>query len=390
MLLQARFLSAQRLVDVLAPNLMLGFAALRKGIRSSLEISASMMDRIDVARIRGFSPFDALKKKNVTDLVEQVELHRASPGQALFKKGDSGKRSIYLLSGTVELSGDDAPHTITAGTVEANVPIGPGAPRPQTAVAVDNVQYFSIDSELLDLTITLDQTGVYEVGDFSSDVGHGEADWMTSLMHTKIFELVPPQCIQMIFMRLQRVDFRAGDVVIQQGSKGDFFYVIRSGRCLVTRETPAGKQNIDLAVLGVGGTFGEEALLTGAERNATVTMQTDGILMRLGRDDFQTLLKEPTLIFLQHDEAEAAAASGAKWLDVRVPSETRAGGKEGALNLPLYLLRHKLDVLDKDTPYIVICDTGRRSAAAAFILNQHGFQTAVLAGGLNNSSTGPA
>ena len=369
---------------------MLGFAALRKGIRLGLEISASMTDRIDVARIRGFSPFDALKKKNLVDLVEQVELHRASPGQALFKKGDPGKRSIYLLSGTVELSGDDAPLTITGGTVEANVAVAPGSPRPQTAVAVDNVQYFSIDSELLDLTITLDQTGVYEVGDFSADLGQGEADWMTSLMHTKIFELVPPQCIQMIFMRLQRVDFRAGDVVIQQGSEGDFFYVIRSGRCLVTRETPAGKQNIDLAVLGVGGTFGEEALLTGAERNATVTMQTDGILMRLGRDDFQTLLKEPTLTFLQHDEAEAAAAGGAQWLDVRVPSETRAGGKEGAVNLPLYLLRHKLDVLDKETPYIVICDTGRRSAAAAFILNQHGFQTAVLAGGLNNSSAAPA
>ncbi|MDH5619970.1 MAG: cyclic nucleotide-binding domain-containing protein [Gammaproteobacteria bacterium] len=356
----------------------------------SLEISASMTDRIDVARVRGFSPFDALKTQNLTDLVAQVELHQARPGQALFNKGDSDKRSIYLLSGTVELTGDDTPRTITGGTNEAYNPIAPGSPRQQTAVALDNVQYFSVNSELLDLTITLDQTGVYEVGDFSSDVGHGEADWMTSLMHTKIFELVPPQCIQMIFMRLQRVDFKAGDVVIQQGSKGDFFYVIRSGRCLVTRETPAGKQNIDLAVLGVGGTFGEEALLSEAARNATVTMQTDGILMRLGRDDFQTLLKEPTLIFLQHEEAAAAAAGGAQWLDVRVPSETRAGGLEGAVNIPLYLLRHKLEALDKDTPYIVICDTGRRSAAAAFILSQHGFQTAVLAGGLNNSATGTA
>jgi len=346
-----------------------------------------MTEHMDVARLGGFSPFDALKAKNLSSLIEQVTIQQASQGQKLFKRGDTDKRSIYLLSGTVELTGDDTgERTITGGTEEANCPIAPTLPRQQTAVALDDVRYFSIDSELLDVTLTLDQSGIYEVGDFSSDLDSGEGDWMTSLMHTKIFQLIPAQCLQMIFMRLQRVDFKAGDVVIQQGSKGDFFYVIRSGRCLVTRETPAGKENIDLAEVGVGGTFGEEALLSEAERNATVIMQTDGILMRLGRDDFETLLKEPMLELLEHDEAEAAAAGGAKWLDVRVPSETRANGKEGAINLPLYLLRHKLNVLDRETPYIVFCDTGRRSSAAAFILKQKGFQTAVLRGGLNARS----
>jgi rhodanese-related sulfurtransferase len=32
-------------------------------------------------------------------------------------------------------------------------------------------------------------------------------------------------------------------------------------------------------------------------------------------------------------------------------------------------------------PYIVYCDTGRRSSAAAFLLNERGFQTFVLKGG---------
>ena len=150
---------------------------------------------------------------------------------------------------------------------------------------------------------------------------------------------------------------------------------------MVTRATARDKENIDLAELAVGDSFGEEALLSQAERNATVSMLTDGILMRLGRDDFQALLEEPMLIFLDHQEANEAAAHGGKWLDVRVPSEFKANGKEGAINLPLYLLRHKLNVLDRKIPYIVYCDTGRRSSAAAFILNQNGFQTAVLKGG---------
>jgi len=354
----------------------------------SSERKALMTDNIDVARLRRFSPFDALRKDGLDDLLEQVEERQASPGEVLFNKGDSDKRSIYLLSGTIELTSDDTErHVMTGGTDEATFPIAPGRPRQQTVVAVDSIRYFSIDSDVLDVALTLEQSGIYEVGDFGSEPSVSEGDWMAAFLQTTIFQQIPPQCIQMIFMRLQRVNFKAGDVVIQQGSAGDFFYIIRSGRCLVTRETAHGKENIDLAELAVGGTFGEEALISRAERNATVSMLTDGILMRLGRDDFQALLEEPMLILLDHNEANEAAAEGAKWLDVRVPSEFKANGKAGATNLPLYLLRHKLDVLDRKTPYIVYCDTGRRSSAAAFILNQNGFQSAVLKGGPSNSSS---
>lgn len=344
-----------------------------------------MISNMDVARLSAFSPFSGLKTDNLESLLANVKTLQASQGQALFNQGDSDKRSVYLLLGTIELAGDDATRRrITGGTDEAKHPIAPQLPRQETAVAVDNVRYFTIDSDLLDMTLMLDQTGVYEVSDFRSAPDAGECDWMTSFLRTELFQQIPPHCIQKIFMRMQRRDFKAGDVVIQQGSAGDYFYVIRSGRCVVTRETPAGKQDIDLAVLRVGGTFGEEALISEAERNATVKMQTDGILMQLGRADFQELLNEPLVALLDHEEADEAAAQGAKWLDVRLPNEFEANGKTGASNVPLYLLRHKLDKLDRATPYIVYCDTGRRSAAAAFILIKRGFQSAVLRGGLNN------
>ena len=208
---------------------------------------------------------------------------------------------------------------------------------------------------------------------------------MSALLQTKTFQLIPPQNIQMIFMRLQRVDYKAGHVVIQQGSKGDHFYIIKKGHCMVTRETQMGKENIDLAELSVGATFGEESLLSDEPRNATIIMKTDGTLMRLGRDDFQSLMNEPMVVSLDHEDANEAVSQGGKWLDVRVPSEFKASCKSNAMNLPLYLLRHKLNDLDRKTPYVVYCDTGRRSSAAAFILNQRGFETAVLKGGLNCS-----
>lgn len=77
-----------------------------------------------------------------------------------------------------------------------------------------------------------------------------------------------------------------------------------------------------------------------------------------------------------------------QWLDVRLPSEFKVFHYDGAVNVPLYLLRHKLNMLDHGTQYVVCCDTSRRSSAAAFILNQKEFQTVVLKSGLNQDEAG--
>jgi rhodanese-related sulfurtransferase len=208
---------------------------------------------------------------------------------------------------------------------------------------------------------------------------------MTTLLQTKAFHKIPPANIQAIFMRLQQVNFKAGDVVIKQGDEGDFFYVITRGKCVVTRETPLNKEGIRLAELQVGDTFGEEALISEAKRNATVTMETDGSLMRLGKDDFRKLLNEPMLDWVDAAGAEKVIQEGGQWLDVRLPSEFEAYHNEGAINVPLYFIRLKLKTLDSSVKYVVCCDTGRRSSAGAFILNERGFQTFVLKGGLNRT-----
>ena len=85
--------------------------------------------------------------------------------------------------------------------------------------------------------------------------------------------------------------------------------------------------------------------------------------------------------YVDQYEAEKLIAQGAKWLDVRLPSEFETQHLDNALNIPLYFLRIKLKTLDRNTPYVVYCDNGRRSSAAAFILSERDFHTYVLKGG---------
>lgn len=334
--------------------------------------------------LKRFSPLDGLKRDNLLALARKVQIRELSPGQLLFKEGDTEKRTFYIVTGTLDLvdSGKTV-GTVEGGSQLARNPIAPVFPRRVTAKARDRVQFISIDSDLLDVMLTWDQTGTYEVSELQGTQEESNDDWMTMLLQAKAFHKIPPANIQAIFMRMQQINYKSGDVVLKQGAEGDYFYVLTRGRALVTRETPLSKDGIKLAELSVGDTFGEEALISDAKRNATVTMQTDGSVMRLGKDDFKKLLNEPMLDWVSRDQAERIVAGGGQWLDVRLPSEFENQHLDGAVNIPLYFIRLKINTLDRDKQYVVCCDTGRRSSAGAYILSERGFNAFVLNGGIN-------
>ena len=341
--------------------------------------------QLDIELLRTFSPLDGLTRDNLDALAKKVRIRELSPSQILFKEGDTEKRTVYIVSGALELiEGGKIAKVIEGSTESARNPVSPTFPRRVTARARDRVQYLSIDSDLLDVMITWDQTGSHDVSKLQEQALEvGGDDWMTILLQIKAFHKIPPANIQAIIKRMQQINYKSGDVVLKQGAEGDFFYVLLRGKCLVTRETPLNKEGIKLAELEAGDTFGEEALISDAKRNATVTMMSDGAVMRLGKEDFTRLLNEPMLDWVGPDDAVKVIQQGGQWLDVRLPSEFDNYHLPGAVNIPLYFIRLKLNTLDKSKKYVVCCDTGRRSSAAAFILNERGYQTYLLQGGIN-------
>lgn len=341
-------------------------------------------EQVNTELLRGFSPLDGLKRDNLAALARKVQIREMTPGQVLFKEGDTEKRTLYIVSGILELiDKGKVVGTIQGGTEIARNPVAPVYPRRVTGRARHRVQFISIDSDLLDVMLTWDQTGTYEVSDLQGKSDQTGEDWMTMLLQTKAFHKIPPANIQAIFMRMQQINYSTGDVVLKQGADGDYFYVLIRGSALVTRETPLSKEGIKLAELKVGDTFGEEALISDAKRNATVTMQSEGAVMRLGKEDFRTLLNEPMLDWVSKAEAEDVIRGGGQWLDVRLPSEFENQHLDGAINIPLYFIRLKINTLDRDIKYVVCCDTGRRSSAGAYILSERGYHAFVLRDGIN-------
>ena len=147
------------------------------------------------------------------------------------------------------------------------------------------------------------------------------------------------------------------------------------------RKTKQGRI-VSLNRLEAGQQFGEEALVSNAPRNATITMLSDGLLLRLAKNDFLELVRAPMVKWLTFGEAQQMVKQGAGLLDVRTESEYRQGAIKGAQSLPLYKLRELTDRLDPARKYIIYCQTGVRSGVAAFLLNQRGITAYALKGGL--------
>jgi len=337
---------------------------------------------VEKAVLKPLVPPQSLNAENFQELASKTVVEEVAAGRLLFKKGDSDRKNVYVLSGEVELIDSNGKVTvIRGGTPDARHAVGNQQPRQLTAKARNNVTITRIDIDLLDILLTWDQLSGIEVEEVSSEDDEDGGDWMTRILQSKSFLRIPPANIQHMFMRLQELPVKAGQTVINQGDDGDFYYIICHGSCKVTRESANGA-SVTLAQLSDGDAFGEEALISANKRNASITMETDGLLMRLSKSDFEELLKAPMLNEVDLEQAKGMVGKGTVLLDVRMESEHKGGSIKGSINIPLFMLRLKAASLDKDKSYICYCGTGRRSSAAAFLLSEFGLDCYVLKGGL--------
>ena len=128
--------------------------------------------------LRTFAPLDGMKRENLAALAKKVSVRTLSRGRVLFSQGDTDKRTVWLVSGMVEVyDGEHKPSVLRGGTPEARNALHPSLPRRVTVRAVDDVSFLSIDSDLLDVMITWDQTGSYEVEELQAQLqGEGSED----------------------------------------------------------------------------------------------------------------------------------------------------------------------------------------------------------------------
>ena len=340
--------------------------------------------------VRELIPINGLPEQHQEEVLRRGKVVKYRKGRYVFKQGDKDNLTFFVLEGELELVADgQLVKQVNSDTPDARHALAQLQPRQLSARAKTPLQVFKIDRTVLDRLLSDDrfddEASQVEVSELQDD---GGGDWMTRMLGSDLFSRLPAANIQSVFTNMEALDVQAGEVIVEQGGTGDYYFIIQSGRCLVTRKSVANGEVTKLAELGVGDCFGEEALVSESKRNASVTMLSDGQLMRLAKKDFNELIKKPTLSSVTYNQAVKLNEKGALWLDVRFADEHKATGIKGSVNLPLNMLRSKVRELDAEKRYVVYCDSGGRSSAGAFLLAQRGFDACYLAGGLIHSPMG--
>ena len=334
--------------------------------------------------LNNYHPLDILTPDNLKEIAEKLEVIELKKGDDVFKEGDKDDRHIFLYKGNVELiKAGKSLKTIEAGTADAKPSIAHIIPRSFSCIASSEAVIFKVDADLIDMMVSWCQTGSFQVEELS---GNDNDDWMSKLLQTESFRRIPPANIQAIFTSLEDFNTKVGDKIITQGEPGDYFYIIKSGRCMVTQKEPGQEKDVKVADLSTGDTFGEEALISDATRNASIVMLSKGTLSRLSKEDFLKLLNEPMIDKIDYTAAKLKVNNGeAEWLDVRLPTEYESAHLKGATQMPLLSLRFKINELDTMKNYILYCDTERRSSSASYVLSEKGFKTSILSNGIKDA-----
>ena len=349
-----------------------------------------MQDILDIRVLAALEPISSFGPARLRELLEYCRLETAGQGADPFKEHPLKGESVYLVKGELEVIYADGNHVLIHADSEwARHPIGKRQPEIQSANALTQIQLLRIDDDLLDQMVTWDQFASHENA-ITQDTKAGSESAVKRFLNSGMFSgenlsnspfaQLPSANIGQLMDHVEPIGVWDKEVIIREGDRGDYYYLIESGRAQVSRIV--GGRKVILADLKAGDAFGEEALISNTLRNATVEMKSNGVLLRLNKIDFQKLMQEPLLHRITYQEAREKVAQGAIWLDVRHPPEFRHDKLPNAINVPLNEVRNAINALDKFKQYIAYCQSGRRSAAAAFLLVQAGYQVDVLDNGL--------
>ena len=112
---------------------------------------------------------------------------------------------------------------------------------------------------------------------------------LESLRSVQLFEALADEDVARIQELGETVELAPGEVLFEEGKKGDSFYIVLRGRVELVKRARDGSEE-KLAVAREGETFGEMALLNQSPRSATARAIEPSSLLELSRAAFDSML----------------------------------------------------------------------------------------------------
>lgn len=340
---------------------------------------------LHTSELKKYNFFSALSDNSLEFLTEKCTLVNAPKGTMILTEGDPAEAFFFVKQGRLEVTrntkhGIAKLSTISSGQGFGEISLLTGSTRAASVSASSDVVLYRLSKE--DFETLMDRESSFKDVLLKKAADLSRYDKIKTLQP---FALLEPDRMYALLARMSEKTFSLGEDIIVQGEKGDYYYVIKSGQVAVLIKRKGEQEAGQVALLGEGAGFGEEALIRDDPRNATCRAVEETTVYALDKIDFDQILKSSFL-----DSVFAEDVSIKDYMDKYVIIDTRVVPEyeqehiKGALSIPVELLRHKYKELDPGKAYITYCTNDARGMVAAFLLKNHGMKAKCLRGGISS------
>lgn len=245
--------------------------------------SAASKEAIEVALMKHFL-FKVLDKHSMESLINAMTRKLMAPGEVVIKQGDEGDTFYVMEKGEVSvIIGGKTLGTIKAPAAFGELALMYSSPRAATLTCTDYGVLWVVDRGNFKKTLAIAaQHGTVGRCEFLQQMPE-----LASLSNMQITQLAET---------LVKQTFVDGEDIVQQGLKGQGWYVLFEGSVLVRRRATPDSDYVNLAELEEGAFFGERSLLRGQSCNATITASGPVVLYVLRPKAFtQQLMSIPAV-----------------------------------------------------------------------------------------------
>jgi CRP-like cAMP-binding protein len=328
-----------------------------------------------------FSPFIHLSASTLTELERPMRMFELDSGEEIRISARSAEGYLYLIDGDIELvSGERVQRHRASDERRSPIRLAP-APERLTVRADAPAVLCQCESEDLDQLMSWQELATEDELFANSEA----RERFRQVQHSCLaMNQLPLDCVEKAMQRMRLVAVASGDEVVVQGEPGDALYVIVAGEAEVWSQGLYDDAPVLVNHLAAGDSFGEEALILGGTRTATVKMTTDGELLRLEKDDFHELIAASQGEMVSATVAKSMLEDGYRLLDVRYEEEYEDERIDGSLLIPLPELRQRMREIDPGERYLVLCKGGKRAEVATMLLKQQRIKAATIEGGIRD------
>ena len=197
--------------------------------------------------------FNSLPPESLNLIIDKMKCYTLEPNSIVFAQGNPGNRFFIICSGRLEVVTDNlSSGNLVKGQSFGELSLMHNTPRPCTVTTSTFCKLWGLTREdFRHSTLSVNSKHYQEIKMFISSI--------------TMFDFLTPNQKEMLMDLLVPGEFKDGDKIVSEGEKGDLLFIIQKG---IVRCSIKGKPVRDL---GKGEFFGEQALLYGCTRTATVT-----------------------------------------------------------------------------------------------------------------------